>query len=145
MVENIGQISTGAVAPARFGSGERRDDEFVSPSAPNADSSDMCACRDRTDTRDDATGCASGVSVGGAWALDGPAPGVCSCTLYKDAGREDGGGGRRGMTGEAGVVGRDGDKVAAGAGDGDDTALRPARMAGTGVAIATGNDGGGAK
>ena len=41
--------------------------------------------------------------------------------------------------------GREGDGKATGAGEGDDTPLRPARIAGTGVAIATWNDGGGGK
>lgn len=50
------------------------------------------------------------------------------------------------MTGDSGVVGRDGgDDDVAGAGEGDDVPLKPARMAGTGVAIATRNGGGGAK
>lgn len=81
--------------------------------------------------------------AGDADVLDGPAS-DCS-PVASDTGREDdGGGGKRGMTGEAGVVGLDdGDGDATGAGDA--TPLNPAKMAGVGVAIATLNGGGTAK
>lgn len=139
MIEDIGLISTGAVAPTQFGSGERRDIAFVSQSALVAESSDVCTLRDRTDTRAEATGWAGGVGARGVCVPDDPAPGLSSSVLWSDAGRDDdGGGGRRGMTGEAGVVGRD----VVGAGEAEATPLRPARIAGTGAAMATGNGGG---
>jgi hypothetical protein len=77
--------------------------------------------------------------VGDTDVLDDPAP--CSLDASNRDGREDGGGGKSGMTGDAGVVGLDD-------GDGDDadagdvTPLRPAKIAGTGVVIATLNGGG---
>ena len=71
--------------------------------------------------------------------IDGPAPGV-SNKVFVTVGRDEGGGARRGITGDVGVDGR-------GAGDGevDVVPLKPANIAGTGVAIAIWNDGGGAK
>lgn len=55
-------------------------------------------------------------------------------------GRADGGGASRGITGDAGVGGR-----GAGEGEVDVVPLNPAKIAGTGVAIAIWNDGGAAK
>lgn len=70
---------------------------------------------------------------------DGPAPGLWSAS-DSVGGRDDGGGASRGITGEAGVgdLGP-GDCEAIGA------PLRPASIAGIGVDIAMGNEGGGAK
>lgn len=70
---------------------------------------------------------------------EGPAPGVSKSIFVIATGRADGGGARRGITGDAGVEGR-------GAGEGELVVpLNPANIAGTGVDIATWNDGGGAK
>lgn len=63
------------------------------------------------------------------WLPDGPVPGVCR---GKDTGRDDGGGASRGITGDEGVDGR-----GAGEGEVEVVPLRPASIAGTGVAIAT--------
>lgn len=60
--------------------------------------------------------------------------------MISDGGRDDGGGGRSGITGDVGGDGGDGEVVV-----GELTPLSPARIAGTGVAMATWKDGGGAK
>lgn len=80
--------------------------------------------------------------AGDANVLDGPVTGDRSPAVEGAAEREDdGGGGKRGITGDAGVVG-----LVDGGGDvacaGDDPPLRPAKMAGIGVAIATLKGGG---
>jgi len=75
--------------------------------------------------------------------LDGAAEEPCESGALdeiSDGCREDGGGGRRGIIGDTGGEGGDGDVAI-----GEVTPLRPARIAGIGVAMATWNDGGGAK
>lgn len=143
MIASCGGARPGAVASPRFDSDEERVIECVSPSGSNAEPSDDCGCSDRSDW-DDAIGRTTGVS--GAWVLQSGTERPCSLDEsgaldeIGGGGREDGGGGSRGITGDAGGDGGDGDVAT-----GEDTPLRPARIAGTGVAMATWNDGGGAK
>lgn len=115
----------------------------MSLSTPEGGSSGVCERNDRIDGCGNTTGCMAGVGTGASTVceLEGPAPGVWSFVEWNDGGREDGGGGRRGTTGDMGDAGRDGEAGVVG----DDRPLRPARIAGTGVAMATGNGGGGAK